>query len=1272
MKIKVSIPMACFGILFFGFSFCLHSQEAQWIWHPNWSQKKVPKVSTYYRKTFQAESVEKGEMFIAADDQYELFLNNKKIGSGKGTDVLDRYDITQAIKKGKNVIAVRVDNVTGSTAAFAARVQVKEQGKGWDFYSTNPSWKVSSSPLPIWKFQFFSDSKWKNAVALGKLGSTPPWDRPVKIVTGETGQSVETSPQPNRQDAETEFYVEDVFADEEVGSIIAFELNEFGQIIASAEKGGLLLLDPQAKTDSARIKRLTNEVKGIQGILPLNGEIYVTGIYKNQPGLFLLKDSELDQEIDEIVQILAFKGYPGEHGTHGLALGNDGKIYVSIGNHVAYDGIPKNSSPYSNFYEGSIVKRYEDPSGHAKGIQAPGGTLIRTGLSGEDVEIFAGGLRNSYDLAFNQSGDLFTYDSDMETDYGMSWYRPTNLYHVVAGADYGWRSGWAKWPHYYLDTLPPIAKTGRGSPTGMVFYDHVMFPVRYQGTMFIADWSGGKIYNVALTKEGASYKAKKELFVEGSPLNVTDLAVGPDGALYFSTGGRMTNGGVYRVKWKGKVPKGYTQFNDNLSKIIRQPQPQSAFGRQNLAELRLELAEEWDRIVVGVALSSKNPENYRLRAIELMMLFGPIPSETLLRRLSQDNNSSVRAKAVRAMLLENPKQSEKRLIEMLGDQSPAVRRVVCESLASLNTQVSYEQISPLLVSEDRFESLAARKLLEKQVVETYRDQVISSGEQTEFIRGSLALIAANPNKNHAYAILARASEFLDDFISDKNFLEMLRLVQVVIELGEIEPEKIPAFGNRIAEEFPSGNSLMNRELARILTSLKVESTFERLLSYLKSPEHALEDRIDIALHMQLIRSGWTTSQKLELIDFLETQVRQDRVGNFSAYIRIAVREFAREFNEREAIAVIQNGHSWPNAAMSAFYQLPKTLDAALLKSLILLDRTIQKETKETYTYIKKGIIAVLAQGGGKQGQEYLREIWRRDEFRRKHVAVALSLNPNSENWPYLIASINEVDEEAAEVMRSLLRVPQKPEGAKFYRMVIVKAQELDSLGKLAALDLLEFWTGKASKNKLDPVAAVDGWKQWFTETYPDEMPAELHTQSGSTKWTASLVDEVLKTSDEFLKNKQAIKESKANGKLVFKKAQCSNCHRYVNYGESIGPDLTTVARRFTTKEILESIIHPSKVISDQYRSELIATDDGRQFEGVIVPGPDKTLIILQLDGSKIQVAADSITARKKSQTSVMPANLLETLTKQEIFDLFIYLGLKDINRIAGEQRFRTR
>ena len=96
------------------------------------------------------------------------------------------------------------------------------------------------------------------------------------------------------------------------------------------------------------------------------------------------------------------------------------------------------------------------------------------------------------------------------------------------------------------------------------------------------------------------------------------------------------------------------------------------------------------------------------------------------------------------------------------------------------------------------------------------------------------------------------------------------------------------------------------------------------------------------------------------------------------------------------------------------------------------------------------------------------------------------------------------------------------------------------------------------------------------------------------------------------------------------------------------------------------------MISDQYRSELIATFDGRQFDGIVVPGPDNTLVILQVDGKKIQIAADSITARKNSKTSAMPSNLLETLTKQEVIDLFTYLGLQDESRIAGKQRFRTR
>ncbi len=100
------------------------------------------------------------------------------------------------------------------------------------------------------------------------------------------------------------------------------------------------------------------------------------------------------------------------------------------------------------------------------------------------METFAGGLRNSYDIAFNRRGDLFAYDSDMEWDLGLPWYRPTRVNFLPAGAECGWRSGWAVWPEYFYDSLPAVAETGRGSPTGMVFYNHVMYPRRYPRCAF--------------------------------------------------------------------------------------------------------------------------------------------------------------------------------------------------------------------------------------------------------------------------------------------------------------------------------------------------------------------------------------------------------------------------------------------------------------------------------------------------------------------------------------------------------------------------------------------------------------------------------------------------------------------------------------------------------------------------------------------------------------------------------------------------------------------
>ena len=86
---------------------------------------------------------------------------------------------------------------------------------------------------------------------------------------------------------------------------------------------------------------------------------------------------------------------------------------------------------------------------------------------------------------------------------------------------------------------------------------------------------------------------------------------------------------------------------------------------------------------------------------------------------------------------------------------------------------------------------------------------------------------------------------------------------------------------------------------------------------------------------------------------------------------------------------------------------------------------------------------------------------------------------------------------------------------------------------------------------------------------------------------------------------------------MFEKANCVKCHRFGERGDTVGPDLTTVARRFQRKEILESILYPSQVISDQYATQTIVTTDGRTVTGMVSPVGDGSLIVLQANGEKV-------------------------------------------------------
>jgi hypothetical protein len=157
----------------------------------------------------------------------------------------------------------------------------------------------------------------------------------------------------------------------------------------------------------------------------------------------------------------------------------------------------------------------------------------------------------------------------MEWDLGAPWYRATCVHHIVSGAEYGWRQGTNVWPAYFEDSLPRVVDVGLGSPTGVKFGAAARFQEPYRRALFLLDWAYGRILVVHLTPRGATYSGKVETFLQGRPLNATDLAFGPDGAMYFVVGGRRTQSVLYRVRYTGPLASAVPAPDDETAAAAR-------------------------------------------------------------------------------------------------------------------------------------------------------------------------------------------------------------------------------------------------------------------------------------------------------------------------------------------------------------------------------------------------------------------------------------------------------------------------------------------------------------------------------------------------------------------------------------------------------------------------------------------------------------------------------------------------------------------------------
>lgn len=1225
------------------------AKEAQWIWSPAYEKEQAPEGTCYFRKTFSLGAPENGTVQIACDDSYDLYVNGRHVGSGQNWKVLDVYDITKYLAQGLNTVAIKAVNTTQGSAGLVARVVVKQQGNTHVDYSTDATWKTALKEFPAWQKSRCDDTQWLAARSFGALGGTLPWGNEIVVAGAES-----------RFKVMPDFHVEWVVSPKETGSLICLTFDEFGQIIASRENGPLIIIRDDDKDGLVEtVSTYCDEVKNCQGILAFGGKTYAVGQGPQGAALYELSDEDHDGKIDRVEAIVKFAGEMGEHGPHALTLGPDGLLYMIVGNfsHSAHDY--EATSPYHDFYEGElIVPRYDDPGGHAVGVKAPGGTIIRTDTSGSAVELFAGGLQNPYDLAFNQEGELFTCDSDMEWDSGMPWYRPTRLNHVSAGSEFGWRSGWAKWPNYYVDSLPPALEMGRGSPAGMEVYNHYMFPRRYHNALFVCDWSRGRILSVRTKPHGASYKAVAEVFVEGQPLNVTDIAVAPDGWLYFCTGGRDTEGGVYRIVWDGTVPPERLVRHKGITAAIEQPQLSSAWARQRIALVKQQLGENWASELISVAEDPKKPAAQRIRALDLMQLFGPPPPKALLVEISHDRSLALRIKATYLMGLHVDKATQDRLRELLDDKDLAIQRAASEALVRSKQPMPADKLVGLLAAPDRYVAWAAGRALQEIPREQWEEAVFKRAEARVFIVGSSALLGQTASRDTVDAVLDRSRHFLKEYLNDDDFLDLLRVIELALIKGQVPGGNVAQLRAQLSEEYPSRDPRMNRELVRLLAYLQDTTLAERLVGQLKSDSPNVE-KMHLLMHAPFVQHGWTTPLKLEVLKANEEARTVQGGHSFAGFIENASREFFATFDEEERQLVLADGAQWPSSALSVLAKLPDSPSPQTLVQIQKLDRQLKKLDSDAAKRLRIGICAVLGGSQDPQAMAYLRGLFDSEPDRRVPLAMGLAQQPDGENWGYLVRSLPIVEGAAAqEVLMRLAQVDQVPEDPEAFRQAILRGLILRENGSRKAVELLEKWTGRQLGRPDDAWdKALARWQDWFAQEYPDLSEAELPVESEQSHWT---YQELL----SFLTGPQASQGVAARGAALFEKAHCIKCHRYGDRGDSVGPDLTNVSKRFQKKEILESILFPSHVISDQYASQMIITKDGKNLLGMVAPGGDGSLIVLQANGEKTIIPEDDVEEATRSKVSAMPEGLLNVLSLEEIVDLFAYLSTPPRSGVA--------
>ncbi len=938
------------------------------------------------------------------------------------------------------------------------------------------------------------------------------------------------------------------------------------------------------------------------GVMYFDGWVYVTAI----PDVWRLKDTDGDgvADVKELVATgfgshIAYAG----HDMHGLRLGPDGRIYWSIGD-KGLNVTSKEGKKFTYPHQGAVVRCEPD---------------------GTNFEVFAHGVRNIQEIAFDDLGNIIGVDNDADQPKERE-----RLVYLLEGSDSGWRnqhqyqkseSRWIKESMWMpkgaadqpLFITPPIANYSDG-PAGFLREPGHALDGDLRGRFFLDQFPKGKMDAFTLETDQDSFR-QTNLQVVTSGIMGIGMAWGTDGRAYFADwiGGYPLDGkgAIWRFDVAPNIDKTSEQIlSKPFSVAVPKDELLGLLGHRDQrvrvnASIRLDRLGAWDDMLA----LAKKPEATRFARIHAIwgygmgVRLGKVADVTASLALLDDADSEIRVQALKVLSETKPNgHLIAKAADQLAHKDFRVRIQAGLTLGKLGGKVPFDAFL-----QDPDADL---------ILPWLRHGLVSGLAGTQSAEELLAQAQSESGAKATFATLAlvrQKSPLLGKLLHHAN-------PDVVNEAARaIHDDKgIPAAVGALASAF--GRPTLPLQAARRALNANLrqgdEAALSRLLEWtLKQPEGA-------PLRSEAFKALLAFDQPpdLDLVDGTAKQYAARDKATIARVLQFRQADLLLLQKPAERAAVLELMVKYeldlPFPILLALAEDLKAAPGVRLQTLRLLGRKSIEPA---------AIIRTLRSAAGEGNPSEVRievvdQLFYRDATAALEVA-RLIIDSKSAKIPEKQAVVAALrgrnDASSVKLLQELVdRLAVRKLDAGLKLDVYILARESSSADVAAALKKYLAVTPKGGLKMASP-----------------EIPYELLTEGGDVTRGKAII----------------------NGHLS---ANCIACHRVdSDEGSEVGPSLRKVGAERTKLEIAESMVEPSAKIVPGFGIETIVLKDGTTLAGSVTKESPKSIDVKLADG-KTQKVSIAVIASRAPPISVMPP-MLGILTPEEIRDVVAYLaGLK--------------